>query len=265
MRAAGLIVAHALDLVRDAARPGVSTLALDALAEEFIRDSGAVPNFQLVPGYEHTLCTSINSEVVHGIPSAGRILAEGDLLSVDCGAELDGWNGDAAITVIVGGDEAGSAPDRALNEATRRSLYAGIAAMRAGGRLCAIGEAVEDSLEESERADALCYGIVEDYVGHGIGRSMHMEPQIPNYRVQGRGPTMPAGFCGAIEPMATLGSAETTVLADGWTVVTADGSRAAHWEHTVAVRPDGLWILTAVDGGRAALAAAEVEFSPVTD
>lgn len=263
MRVAGLLVGRTLELLADAVRPGVTTLALDTLAEDFIRSNGGIPNFQLVPGYRHTLCTSVNDEVVHGIPSGKRVLREGDVLSIDCGAEVNGWNGDAAITVVVGGREHASAPQLALIDATERSLYAGIAAMRAGARLCDIGASIEDSLGASERTSGLRFGVVEEYVGHGIGRSMHMDPQIPNYRVAQKGPFLPVGFTGAIEPMATLGSADTRVQGDGWTVVTVDGSPAAHWEHTAAVMGDGVWILTALDGGQSALSALGVPYSPL--
>lgn len=264
MRVAGLLTGRTLALLADYVRPGVTTGELDRIAEEFIRSHGGIPNFQLVPGYVNTLCTSVNEQIVHGIPG-DRVLHAGDLLSIDCGAEVDGWNGDAAITLVVGGSHEGRRDDLALSAATERALYAGLAALRPGGRLHAVGAAVEDSIERSALADGLTYGIVEEYVGHGIGEQMHMDPQIPNYRVREKGPIVAAGFTGAIEPMATLGSAETTVRSDGWTVVTVDGSRAAHWEHTVAVMPDGLWILTALDGGSAALAELGVAYAPLTD
>src|SRR6478752_2408027 len=228
MRRAGLLVGQTLELLRGEVRPGVTTLALDALAEDFIRSHGGIPNFQLVPGYAHTLCTSVNDEVVHGIPSSSRVLREGDLVSVDCGAELEGWNGDAAFSAVV------------------------------GGRLYAVGEAVEASIESAGAADGREYGIIEEYVGHTIGRSMHEDPQIPNYAVRDKGPTVRAGFTGAIEPMVTLGGSATRVLADDWTVATNDGSRAAHWEHSVAVTDAGLTVLTAVDGGAARLGEAHV-------
>jgi len=264
MRVAGLLVGQTLELLVSQVRPGVTTGELDYIAEDNIRSRGGIPNFQLVPGYVHTLCTSVDEEIVHGIPGE-RVLTEGDLLSIDCGAEVAGWNGDAAVTLVVGGRSAARRQDLLLSEATQRSLYAGIAAMRVGARLHDIGAAVEDSLMASGQADGQEYGIVEEYVGHGIGRSMHMDPQIPNYRVRERGPALEAGFTGAIEPMATAGSPQTKVLADGWTVVTTDGSRAAHWEHTVAVMPRGLWILTALDGGQAALEAAGTSYAPLTD
>ena len=260
MREAGLLVARTLELLAAEVAPGVTTLDLDRLAEEFIRSHGGVPNFQLVPGYTHTLCTSVNEEVVHGIPGS-RVLREGDIVSIDCGAEVAGWNGDAAFTAVVGGRDAGRPEDLALIDATEASLYAGIAAMRVGDRLYAVGEAVEASIEAAAERDGRAYGVIEDYVGHGIGTQMHMDPQIPNYAVRDAGPKLVDGFTGAIEPMVTLGTTDTTVLSDDWTVVTADGTRAAHWEHSVAVRDEGLWILTAVDGGEGALAASGAAYA----
>jgi methionyl aminopeptidase len=262
MREAGLLVGRTLEMLASEVRPGVTTLELDRLAEEFIRSNGGIPNFQLVPGYRHTLCTSVNDEVVHGIPGP-RVLEEGDIVSVDCGAEVKGWNGDAAFTAVVGGPGAGRPEDLALIAATEASLYAGIAAMEVGGRLYAVGDAVEASIEAAAERDGRVYGVIDEYVGHGIGTQMHMDPQIPNYAVRETGPKLVEGFTGAIEPMVTLGSTDTKVLADDWTVVTTDGSRAAHWEHSVAVREGGLWILTAIDGGKAALEANGAAYAPL--
>ncbi|MBC9823697.1 type I methionyl aminopeptidase [Terrabacter sp. MAHUQ-38] len=262
MREAGLLVGRTLELLASEVRPGVTTLELDRLAEEFIRSNGGIPNFQLVPGYSHTLCTSVNDEVVHGIPGP-RVLEEGDIVSIDCGAEVKGWNGDAAFTAVVGGPEAGRPEDLALIAATEASLYTGIAAMEVGGRLYAVGDAVEASIEAAAGRDGRVYGVIDEYVGHGIGTQMHMDPQIPNYAVRETGPKLVDGFTGAIEPMITLGSTDTKVLADDWTVVTTDGSRAAHWEHSVAVREGGLWILTAIDGGKAALEANGAAYAPL--
>ena len=261
MRRAGLLVGQTLEMLRGEIQPGVTTLFLDALAEEFIRSHGGVPNFQLVPGYTHTLCTSVNDQVVHGIPSAARVLHEGDVLSVDCGAELDGWNGDAAFSVVVGGREAGRPEDLRLIDLTDNALWAGITALTVGGRLYAIGEAVENSIESAAASDGHDYGIIEEYVGHGIGRSMHEDPQIPNYGVRDKGPTVRSGFTGAIEPMVTLGHSATHVVDDDWTVVTNDGSRAAHWEHSVAVTESGITVLTAVDGGEARLGELSATFA----
>ncbi|GAA2482492.1 type I methionyl aminopeptidase [Terrabacter carboxydivorans] len=262
MREAGLLVGRTLELLAAEVRPGMTTLELDRLAEDFIRSNGGIPNFQLVPGYSHTLCTSVNDEVVHGIPGP-RVLEVGDIVSVDCGAEVKGWNGDAAFTAVVGGREAGRPEDLALIDATEASLYAGIAAMQVGGRLFAVGDAVEASIEAAAERDGRVYGVIDEYVGHGIGTEMHMDPQIPNYAVRETGPKLVDGFTGAIEPMVTLGGADTKVLGDDWTVVTLDGTRAAHWEHSVAVREAGLWILTAVDGGKAALEAVGAAYAPL--
>jgi methionyl aminopeptidase len=262
MREAGLLVARTLELLAGEVRPGVTTLELDSLAEDFIRSHGGIPNFQLVPGYHHTLCTSVNDEVVHGIPG-GRVLEAGDVVSIDCGAEVKGWNGDAAFTAVVGGSEAARPQDVALVEATEHSLYAGIAAMQVGGRLYAVGDAVEASIDAAAERDGRPYGVIDEYVGHGIGPQMHMDPQIPNYAVRETGPKLVDGFTGAIEPMVTLGTTATRVLDDDWTVVTTDGSRAAHWEHSVAVRDGGLWILTALDGGKAALEARGAAYAPL--
>ncbi len=262
MRRAGLLVGETLALLEREARAGMTTLELDRLAEEHIRSHGGVPNFQLVPGYAHTLCTSVNEQIVHGIPS-DRTLQDGDLLSIDCGAQVAGWNGDAAVSFVVGGPEAAMEADLQLIEATEQALWAGVAALAVGQSLHAVGEAVEASVEAAGERHQHAYGIVEDYVGHGIGRTMHEDPQIPNYAVRDRGPTVRDGFTGAIEPMVTWGSADAHVLDDGWTVVTQDGSRAAHWEHSVAVTQAGLWVLTALDGGQARLQAAGAAYAPL--
>ncbi|HEV2777768.1 MAG TPA: type I methionyl aminopeptidase [Actinophytocola sp.] len=242
MRAAGLVVARTLALLADAVRPGVSTAQLDELAEQSIRDAGAVPSFKGYHGFPASICASVNEQVVHGIPNHGQVLVDGDLISIDCGAILDGWHGDAAVTVAVGSVDP---IDLALSEATRRSMLAGIDAIRPGGRLTDISHAVETATREAERDHGRRYGIVKDYGGHGIGRAMHMEPFLPNYGKPGRGTRLRVGMALAIEPMLTLGSPRTQELSDGWTVVTTDGSRAAHWEHTVAITDDGPWVLTA--------------------
>lgn len=262
MRAAGLLVAGALATVADAVADGMTTGALDSLAESYIRDNGGVPSFPGVPGYRHTLCTSVNEEIVHGIPGS-RVLRDGDLLSVDCGAIVSGWHGDAAISVFVGGDDAARPEDLRLSRVTEESLWAGIAAMRVGGRLYAVGEAIEESIVAAGKADGRDYGIVEDYVGHAIGQEMHLDPQIPNYAVRERGPMVRPGYTGALEPMVTLGAETTRVLDDDWTVVTTDGSRAAHWEHTVAAHAGGLWVLTALDGGAQRLAQLGAPYAPL--
>ncbi|HEX6353948.1 type I methionyl aminopeptidase [Actinophytocola sp.] len=242
MRAAGLVVAKALADVVAAIRPGVSTGELDELAEQTIRDAGAVPSFLGYHGYPATICASVNEQIVHGIPSREQVLAEGDLISVDCGAILDGWHGDSAVTVPVG---TVTDADLALSDATRAAMEAGIKAVVAGARLTDVSHAIEESVHATERATGTAYGIVREYGGHGIGTSMHMEPFLPNYGKPGKGPRLRVGMAIAIEPMLTLGGEQTEELSDGWTVVTADGSRAAHWEHTVAVTDDGPWVLTA--------------------
>jgi methionyl aminopeptidase len=242
MRAAGLVVARALDLLAKAVKPGVSTAELDELAEQTIRDAGAVPSFKGYHGFPASICASVNSQVVHGIPAPSQVLAEGDLISIDCGAILDGWHGDAAVTVPAGGI---TAEDAALSAATRASMYAGIEALRVGNRLSDVSHAIERSILASAKADGVKYGIVKDYGGHGIGTEMHMEPFLPNYGKPGKGPRLIPGMAIAIEPMLTLGTNKTVELDDEWTVVTQDDSRAAHWEHSVAVTEDGPWVLTA--------------------
>jgi methionyl aminopeptidase len=244
MRRAGLVVGRTLEVLRGAVRPGVSTAELDSVAEASIRDAGATPSFQGYHGFPASICTSVNDEVVHGIPGA-RVLAEGDVISLDCGAIVDGWHGDAAITVPVGtvADELSR-----LISVTEESLWRGIAAARLGGRVTDISHAVESHVRAASD-----YGILEDYVGHGIGSAMHQPPDVPNYGRPGRGPKLVPGLALAVEPMITLGDPATEVLEDDWTVVTVDGSWAAHFEHTFTLTPQGAWVLTAVDGGEARL------------
>ncbi|NKY48235.1 MULTISPECIES: type I methionyl aminopeptidase [Nocardia] len=241
MAAAGAIVGRALVAVRAAAKPGVSTLELDEVAEQTIREAGAVPSFKGYHGFPGSICSSVNDRVVHGIPSKDEVLAEGDLVSIDCGAILEGWHGDSAWTFGIG--EVIEA-DRLLSEATRLSMDAGIAAMLPGNRLTDVSHAIELGTRAAEKEHGRAYGIVDGYGGHGIGRQMHMDPFLANEGAPGRGPKLVVGSVLAIEPMLTLGTTETTVLEDDWTVVTTDGSRAAHWEHTVAVTEDGPRILT---------------------
>jgi methionyl aminopeptidase len=262
MRAAGLVVADTLELLRERVRPGMTTRELDTLAEEHIRRSGAVPSFLGYHGFTGTICASVNEEIVHGIPGT-RVLEEGDLLSIDCGAVVDGWHGDAAVSLVVGGREAGRPEDLALIDATESALYAGIAALMVGRPLYDVGAAIEDEITAAGTRDGREYGIVEDYVGHGIGTAMHMDPQVPNYRCREKGPVVAEGTTVAIEPMITLGDQANTVLEDDWTVITLDGARAAHWEHSVAVTADGIWVLTARDGGAQALAATGASFAPL--
>jgi methionyl aminopeptidase len=241
MEAAGDIVGRALVATRTAAKPGVSTLELDEIAEQVIRDSGAVPSFKGYHGFTGSICASVNDRVVHGIPSRDELLAEGDLISVDCGAILDGWHGDSAWTFGVGQIiEA----DELLSEATRMSMEAGIAAMLPGNRLTDVSHAIEQGTYAAEEAHGRRYGIVSGYGGHGIGREMHLDPFLANEGAPGRGPELVVGSTLAIEPMLTLGTTQTKILDDDWTVVTTDGSRAAHWEHTVAVTENGPRILT---------------------
>jgi methionyl aminopeptidase len=255
MRGAGLVVADALDAVRAALIPGVTTADLDRIANRLIVGRGATPSFLGYghPPYPATLCVSVNDEVVHGIPGP-RVLQAGDVVSVDCGAILQGWHGDAAFTAVVMPTPGAEDPrhpetvakDAALVDDTQEALWRGIAAIAAGERLNQIGAAVEDYVGER-------YGLVEEYGGHGIGTEMHQEPHVLNYRTRDRGPRLRPGICLAVEPMLTLGDPATKLLADDWTVATADGRRAAHWEHSVALLDDGLWVLTAPDGGREAL------------
>lgn len=256
MREAGLATAEALKAVRAAIKPGVSTLELDKIANDKINSLGGHSNFQLVPGYSHTICSSINEEVVHGIPAANRILQAGDIVSIDCGAEIGEWNGDSAMTVIVPGEISEETLSRRqkLSDVTEGSLWAGIAALAKAKHLNQVGEAIQDYIEAQGKKDGIDYGILEEYVGHGIGRSMHEDPPVYNYRVRGNGPKVVPGLVVAIEPMVTAGSAETKVLGDGWTVSTKDSSDASHWEHSVAVHDRGIWVLTAFDGGVAGLA-----------
>ncbi len=239
MRAAGLVVARTLRVLAEAVRPGISTADLDAIAEREIRGAGAVPSFLGYFGYPATICTSVNQEIVHGIPSKNRRLEPGDIVSIDCGAVLDGWHGDAAISLGVGEIDGA---DQALIDACRAALWQGIAAAVPGHRLSDISHAVERSVRDSGS-----YGLIREYTGHGIGTAMHMDPAVPNYGPPGRGPLLRSGMALAIEPMLTRGGRLTRELADGWTVVTVDGSRAAHFEHTVAITGDGPWVLTAGD------------------
>jgi methionyl aminopeptidase len=257
MRAAGLVVARALQAMSEAVAPGVTTKELDEIAREVLRAEGAASSFlgyDIGNGpYPGVICASVNDRVVHGIPSGDEKLVDGDVISLDFGAIVEGWHGDAAVTVAVG-----EADDDvlALSEACRQSLWAGVAAVRSGARLSDISHAVETSVRESGD-----YGIVAGYGGHGIGSRMHMAPHILNYGRPGKGPRLTPGMALAIEPMLTLGSRATQELPDGWTVSTVDGSVAAHWEHTVAILEDGPWVLTAEDGGRAELEARGVAVS----
>jgi methionyl aminopeptidase len=254
MRKAGLLVGVTLELLRGAAKPGVTTGELNAIAEDNIRTHGGVPSFlgYGYPPFPGTICTSVNDEVVHGIPGS-RALVEGDVISIDCGAIVGGWHGDAAITVAIG-DVAPEVTE--LMRVTEEALWAGMAAARLSGRVSDISRAVETTVRS--QGD---YGILEDYVGHGIGTEMHLPPNVPNVVHRGdRGPKLVPGLALAVEPMVTLGSQDTDVLDDEWTVVTSDGSMAAHFEHTFTLTRDGAWVLTALDGGEERLSTLGVPF-----
>jgi methionyl aminopeptidase len=245
MLVAGQLVALALAAMTELAAAGVSTAELNELAEQVIRDGGGTPSVLGYHGFPASICASVNEQIVHGIPSPEQVLADGDLVSLDCGAIVDGWHGDAAVTL-----EIGSVPDAdaALSRACRSALEAGIAAAVPGNRLSDISHAVQTACEAAAVRDGAVYGIVAEYGGHGIGSAMHMDPFLPNLGAPGRGPRLPVGGVLAIEPMLTAGTAETRTLADDWTVVTADGARAAHWEHSVAITEDGPRVLTALNG-----------------
>ena len=251
MRKAGLVVGETLELLRSSVRAGVTTGELDAIAEDNIRSSGATPSFKGYHGFPGSICASVNDQVVHGIPGE-RTLDQGDVISIDCGAIVDGWHGDSAITVPVGNVPAEVTE---LMKATEEAMWRGIAAARLGGRVTDISHAVETHVRSRGR-----YGILEDYVGHGIGSEMHQPPNVPNVGRPGRGPKLVQGLALAVEPMVTLGGKGSLLLDDDWTVVTADGSWAAHFEHTFTLTPRGTWVLTALDGGEAALAELGVPF-----
>ena len=275
MRRAGLVVADIHAALREAVRAGITTAELDAVSAGVIKAAGAHSNFLGYYDYPATVCISVNDEVVHGIPGE-RVLADGDLVTFDCGAYIldeDGtqWHGDAAFTAVVGGTYR-SESDRLVDTTTREALWAAIAAVaraaagQAVGRaqyLNASGDAVEDAVEDAAERDGVRLGILEEYVGHGIGTRMHMAPDVLNYSVRRKGPRLRPGMVLAIEPMLTAGSARVRELDDGWTVVTQDGSRAAQWEHTVAIVPGGVWVLTAPDGGVEGLAPFGIEPRPV--
>ena len=245
MREAGLVVGQTLQLLRKAVEPGVTTRDLDAISAEHIASCGAQPSFQGYHGFPATICTSVNDQVVHGIPG-DLTLREGDVISIDCGAIVDGWHGDAALTVPVG-----AVPDEVeeLLRVCEESMWRGLAAARLGGRVTDISAAVEEYVRS--QGD---YGLVEEYVGHGIGSAMHQPPNVPNFGRPGRGPRLVPGLALAVEPMVTLGTRHTRVLADDWTVVTTDGSWSAHFENTFTLTGQGAWVLTALDGGAAKLA-----------
>ena len=250
MIAPGLITADALQAVRAMIAPGVTTGELDAEAERVIRAAGAEPNFMLVKGYHHTVCASVNEQVVHGIPG-DRVLEPGDIVSIDAGAQFAGWNGDSALTVVI---PDASRPEvvaerERLSEVTHGSLWAGIARLATASHLGEVGAAIQEHIESQGT-----YGILRDYVGHGIGRKMHEPPTVFNYATGEREADVRPGLVVAIEPMVVAGDQATFVEDDDWTVTTIDGSAGSHWEHSVAVHDGGIWVLTAHYGGAAGLA-----------
>ena len=270
MRASGLVLARAIAAGLDVVRPGASTADVDQAVASVIDEAGAMSNFLGYGGgpdgagaFPATICASINDEVVHGIPSSNRVLAEGDLFTIDAGCILDGWHSDSAVTVHVGepAEDTGAA-ETDLIAATRQAMWAGIAAIRSGGRLGDVSHAIEYSADRSARTDGRRYASVTGFGGHGIGSAMHMDPFVANQGKRGKGPRLDAGMALAIEPMLALGRPGVRTLPDGWTVVTKDGSRAAHFEHSVAISADGICVLTAPDGG--SLGLADFDVAPVS-
>lgn len=263
MRRAGLVVARTHAAIIEHAAPGVTTAELDAVARDVLAAHGAASSFLNYgaswgyPPYPAVTCISVNQEIVHGIPGERR-LVEGDLVSVDFGAIVEGWHGDAAVTFGVGRL---AAEHQRLSDVTHEALWRGITAARLGGRVTDISHAIESHVRAQDRP----YGILRDYTGHGIGSAMHQPPDVPNYGRPGRGPKIVPGLVLAVEPMVTLGSDEGVTPDDDWTVVTKDATWAAHWEHTITVTRHGLWVLTAEDGGEAELAARGLPFGPLAD
>lgn len=263
MRRAGLVVAKVLDEMGRQVRPGVTTGELDQIAREMLAEAGATSNFLNYgadwgyPPFPGVACISVNEVVVHGIPG-DRELHQGDIVSFDFGAIVDGWHGDAARTFCVGEV---SEQAKSLSDITRESMWAGIGAARLGGRIGDISNAVERSITSADPS----LGIVREYTGHGIGTEMHQPPDVPNYGRAGKGAKIVQGMVMAIEPMVMTGSEETVTLDDEWTVVTRDGSWASHWENTMTVTPKGLWVLTELDGGEAELTARGLPFGPLAD
>lgn len=250
MRRSGLILDAALKTTVAAVAPGITTGDLDAIFAAELKKAGAKSNFLGYHGFPATICTSVNEEVVHGIPGK-RVLEAGDLISIDGGAIVEGWHSDSARSVIVGGPAAEDPADRRLSDITEESMWHGIAAMASAKYVGDIGDAIDDYVTSQPGPEL---GILEDYVGHGIGSAMHMPPDVLNYASKHRGPKLKPGMCLALEPMLVRGGLDTITLQDDWTVVTTDKSRAAHWEHSVAVHSKGIWVLTADDGGAERLA-----------
>ena len=253
MRAAGLVVAEALRQMREAIQPGVTTLDLDAIAVKVLKENNAIPSFLNYHGYPNVICASVNHEVVHGIPNS-RKFVEGDIVSIDFGAIVDGWHGDSAFSVGVGSIHA---EDQKLIDVCDESMWRGIAQAKIGGHLTDISAAIEEYINSQGK-----YGILREYGGHGIGTEMHQDPHVLNYGKAGLGPELKAGLALAIEPMITRGSPRTQVLSDDWTVIAADKSNGAHFEHTFALCPDGKpFVTTAFDGGKERLGRLGVEIS----
>ena len=246
----GLATGAALAAMREAVGPGVTPLELDAIAEAAIRARGGAPNFMLEPGYRHTICANVNADVVHAIPTATP-LAPGDIVALDVGAVIGGWHGDAAITVALPDPERPelTAANQRLSDVTEQAMWRGIAALARASYLNEVGAAVAAYVHEHSD-----FGVLEDYIGHGIGRSMHEDPPVFNVPVSRRGPEVKPGLVVAIEPIISAGTIDTVIQDDDWTVTIADGAMSAQWEHSVAVHADGIWVLTAEDGGAAGLA-----------
>lgn len=246
----GLATAAALAAARSILKAGVTPLELDAAAEAAIRAKGGEPNFMLEPGYRHTICANVNDDVVHAIPT-DRPLEPGDIIAVDAGAIIGGWNGDAAFTAVIPNP---ADPERTreleeLDRVTELAMWTGIAKLATAKYLNEVGAAIEACVNRESK-----FGVLEDYIGHGIGRSMHEDPPVFNYAVRGKGPEIKPGLVVAIEPIISEGDIETKIQDDGWTVSMADGLASAQWEHSVAVHAGGIWVLTAEDGGAAGLA-----------
>ncbi|MGP9019172.1 type I methionyl aminopeptidase [Streptomyces sp. BR1] len=265
MREAGLVVAAIHAATREAAVPGSTTRDLDEVARKVIAEHGAKSNFLGYGGFPATICTSVNEVVVHGIPDDKTVLKDGDIISIDAGAIIDGWHGDAAFTAFVG---SGHAPELLeLSRVTEESMWAGLAAVKKGNRLVDISRAIEGYIRRQPRPSTGKYGIIEEYGGHGIGSEMHMDPHLLNYvdkrRLLGRhNPKLVPGFCLAIEPMVSLGTPRTEVLEDDWTVITTDGTWSSHWEHSIALTEAGPIVLTSPDCGKAKLAEYGVTTAP---
>jgi methionyl aminopeptidase len=255
----GLATAAALDATRGALRAGVTPIELDALAEAAIRDRGGRPNFMMEPGYRHTICANVNEHVVHGIPY-DRPLAPGDIIAIDAGAEIGGWHGDSAYTAVIPDHEN---PEKTaellkLSRVTEQAMWRGIARLARATHLNEVGDAVAEYVRNESN-----YGILEDYIGHGIGRSMHEDPPVFNHSVRGKGPEVRPGLVVAIEPIIASGGIDTFIQDDGWTVTMEDGGASAQWEHSVAVHEHGIWVLTAPDGGAAGLAPLGITPTPI--